>query len=148
MSNPTPIMAWKTARAALGQSTTSQATSLVKFDGTWDSNTRKVSEIFADYFLGKTSGLRPTRKMTPTIHSEERLCQHLERSFPTGPPPFQLREITQQDLARLLKRYHGGRALPGDRVEAHIHNVAATVTLPALVKIVNHDIRESKFGHR
>ena len=38
--------------------------------------------------------------------------------------------------------------MPGDKVEAHINKVAARVTLPALVKILNLSIRESWFCRR
>ena len=47
-----------------------------------------------------------------------------------------------------MKRYHGCKALPRDKVKAFMIQTAAKVTSPALVKLVNITITEAKFPGR
>ena len=146
--SPSPKQAWKTARAALGQTSTTQATGVRTAGGGLETNPARVAEAFSKHFQGKVEGLRRNRKASPDLPPSERLRQHLHHKFPQGPPPFQLKEIGEQDLLRLLKRYHGGKALPGDHLDTHIHKVASRVTLKALVSIINRSISESNFCAR
>ena len=66
----------------------------------------------------------------------------------TGVPPFQLQEITLGQLAKLMRRYKGGKALGGDNLGGNLLMLAATTNLPALLHVVNLSIREGRFCTR
>ena len=57
--------------------------------------------------------------------------------FGTVPTAFRLQPITKGMLKSLLRRYKGGKAMPGELVYDYLDKTAATVTQPELVMIVN-----------
>ena len=75
----------------------------------------------------------------------ERLRGHILRRFPEGLSVFKLQPISQGEMRNLLKRYHGGRALPSDMIDGFTIKIASPSILPELVRLINLSIQEGKF---
>ena len=147
--DPSSRGVWRTARTALGQTSSPSPTSL-EVNGEVATSPSSIAECLANHYTSKVEELRARRVPVPKVDPIKRLRNSLNKRQPERStfPPMTLVPITRNKMRNILKRYNGGRALGGDSLDGYILKTASQVLLPAITHVVNLSIKEKVFLER
>ena len=143
--------AWKTARVILGQNNNLLPTEIKNIDANGCheqvTNPERLAELFNNFFKKKVDRLREKTDQQPTIPPEVRLQEWLsKRSCP--PPPFELKEIENEELRRILKRMKAKRTHGTDWIDSNSLKLAGPLIEESLLYLINLSIRENTFARK
>ena len=147
--DPSSRGVWRTARTALGQTTSPSPTSL-EVHGEVTSSPFNIADCLANHYSSKVEELSARRVPAPKVDPTKRLRNSLNKRQPERSifPPMDLVPITRNKMRNILRRYNGGRALGGDGLDGYILKTASRVLLPAITHVVNLSIKEKVFLER
>ena len=89
--------------------TQNKAPTQIKVDDTVVHNPKNMADAFNNIFLKKVEKIRSKINLVPKIYPVQRLKNWLSR-FPAEIPDFSLKEISKEDLRKIIKKMNGSRS--------------------------------------